>query len=169
MRLFRDFRASLAGLVHPDARAGETYFDSLPALAPRLAGVLREPRLTAEPLFNEFIGYMLHPNVRRSSSRPWPPTMRRAHPGPGRGGVSPDGPRRGPSPRQHGAPSPSRGPDPAGATKSGGAPAAEGAGRSASAPGERLLQRLGRRLPSAGARASAAVERHFVHACQHAV
>jgi hypothetical protein len=63
MRLFRDFAPHSRGLFILTRELAETYFDSLPALAPRLAGVLREPRLTAEPLFNEFIGYMLHPNV----------------------------------------------------------------------------------------------------------
>jgi hypothetical protein len=63
MRLFREFAPFSRGLFILTREKAETYFDSLARLAPRLATVLREPRLTADPGFNEFTGYLLHPNV----------------------------------------------------------------------------------------------------------
>jgi hypothetical protein len=63
MRLYRERAASSRGLFILTRETAETYFDSLPALAPRLASVLREPRLTVDPQFAEFTSYLLHPNV----------------------------------------------------------------------------------------------------------
>jgi hypothetical protein len=63
MRLFRERAPHSRGLFILTREMAETYFESVPALAPRLASVLLEPRLCADPSFNEFSGYLLHPSV----------------------------------------------------------------------------------------------------------
>ena len=66
LRLFREWSqtSSSRGLFILTRETAEAYFDSLPALAPRLTSVLREPVLLQNRSFWEFIGYLLHPNVK---------------------------------------------------------------------------------------------------------
>jgi hypothetical protein len=65
MNLFREYwgKPSQNGLFILTRETAEAYFDSLPALAPRLSSVLREPTLFNDRPFWEFFGYLLHPNV----------------------------------------------------------------------------------------------------------
>ena len=63
MRLYRNFAPTSRGLFILTRETAETYFDSLPALAPRLASVIRDPALLGNHPFSEFTGFLLHPKV----------------------------------------------------------------------------------------------------------
>jgi hypothetical protein len=60
LNLFREKAPLSSGLLTLTPETAKTYFDSIPALAPRLVTVLREPALTDEPRVCEFASWLFH-------------------------------------------------------------------------------------------------------------